>query len=189
MWQWKWLLIAHGSPKLYSIKTQSQVTCLLSTSSFTHLPGWRKSEKKRHGTEESGWHRVIPPGSHLFPPRAIWATITTPKYGGDSLHYSVDPFCTATNPQTYLLNGEGMPSPLQPQQGERGQVTATWQGETVLGKRILIFPLQPSALKRDRVTKWGLEQIYLPQSRQLPSFWNGVATKRYYIHKWDIFAK
>lgn len=90
------------------------------------------------------------------------------------------------------LRGKGMPSHpsynhSRGAQPSHGHVTGR---DSAGHENSSIFPLQPSELKRNRVTKWGLEQIYLPPSGQLPSLWNGVATKRYHIqHAWDMATK
>lgn len=115
------------------------------------------------------------------------------KGPGNSLHYSEDPFRTPTKPQTYvhsvgrachLIPPTTTAGGAQPSHGHvTGRDSAGWENSS-------IFPLQPRELKRNRVTKWGLKQIYLPPSGQLPSLWNGVATKRYHIqHAWDMSTK
>lgn len=83
-----------------------------------------RGERQKHEQKEVADADLLPRVPISFLPGPLRPE-TPLQNTGNFLHCSVDPFCTATNPQTHLLNGKAMPRPLQPQRREHGQVTAT----------------------------------------------------------------
>lgn len=102
-----------------------------------------RGERQKHEQKEVADADLLPRVPISFLPGPLRPE-TPLQNTGNFLHYSVDPFCTTTNPQTHLLNGKAMPPPLQPQRREHGQGTNMRQDEPVPGKRTPIALPSPA---------------------------------------------
>lgn len=174
MSQWKWLLITRDSPRLHSTQTLPQVMGLLSASSLSqvylkepqsplgpHCQGEAKQSKgrKEKQPEERGRYGVTTqfpqflssqdPSSEK-PHSKAWQGWEWQSY------YPVYPFCSQRKRTASDLSFNHSRVSVAKCQPERW----CWARECLTS---LSGPVSW------RVTKWGLEDIYLLQSRQLPS--------------------